>query len=95
MSLTGSESWTPFVAADVVVVDSVAAAAAAPSLVGLERRKAARAVVRPMTYRCVVADFVRGLLKGNKKGCWDRGSCSVGRAKNCVVAVVSVSKSVK
>jgi hypothetical protein len=69
MSFTGGESWTPFVAADVVVVvDSVAAVAAvAPSLHGLERRKAARAVVRPIAYRRVVTDF-----GGGEGGCWKR-----------------------
>lgn len=74
MSLTGGESWTPFVAADVVVVDRVAAAAAAaPSLVGLERRNAAMAEVRPMAWRRVVARSVRGPARELERGgVWDR-----------------------
>ena len=69
MSLTGGESWTPFVAADVVVVvDTVAAAAAAaPSLAG-ERRNAAMAEVRPMACRRVVARGVWGSARKLKKG---------------------------
>jgi hypothetical protein len=52
MSLTGGEeSWSPFV---VVVVAADVDSAAAPSLAGLERRKAARAEVRPMKWRRVV-----------------------------------------
>jgi hypothetical protein len=51
MSLTGGEeSWSPFVVVVAADVDS----AAAPSLAGLERRKAARAEVRPMKWRRVV-----------------------------------------